>query len=389
MELESTESSDQDMSDQGCSSQELPDEGSQGESVPIDSANALTLHSTHGPATLEEADTYSHCTRISFEAAPLEQDSGDRQTIEGPHQDDGLEHQARIDHPSQPQSTEFEGGNSLSVRGPGGQQQALDEYLGHLMRAQEEQQRLEEKLENERLEEELGLFNQEQPVLEPLPRLQEGQKSPLRLPDNQAAEITHTKDPDIAQVVVPENTQDPSPASRCEEQPESPVENPELVVAPTIRNDASNQLSQSPPAHNAGPPTKVGAPLPLALVEISFWAFEREEWKQSDCLRVDPSDPSPVERTARKYSWKDYSLYDRNLQSISPSQCYRAATVDGNNAIFLISESEEQKLAAEGRLTKERRLLSLVSRVLDRAESEPKSTKRQRPPSLSVLSEEL
>ena len=149
MELKSTEPSDQDMSDQGCSSQELPDEGPQSESVSIDSATALTLHSTHGPATLEEADTYSHCTRISLEAALLEQDSGDRPTIEGPHQDDGLEDQTWIDHPSQPQSTEFESGNSLSVRGPSGQQQALDEYLDHLRRAQEEQQRLEEKLEHE------------------------------------------------------------------------------------------------------------------------------------------------------------------------------------------------------------------------------------------------
>lgn len=123
------------------------------------------------------------------------------------------------------------------------------------------------------------------------------------------------------------------------------MENLELA-APTIWNDASNPLSQSPPADNAGPPTVVGgAPLPPALVEISFWALEREEWKQSDRLQVDPSDPSPVERIARKYSWKNYSLYDRNLQSLSPTQCYRAATVDGNNAMSLISEHEEQSLA--------------------------------------------
>ena len=46
--------------------------------------------------------------------------------------------------------------------------------LGHLMRAQEEQQRLEEKLEHE---EELSLSNQAQPVLELSPRPQEGQRS--------------------------------------------------------------------------------------------------------------------------------------------------------------------------------------------------------------------
>lgn len=129
MELESTEPSDQDMSDQGRSSQELPGEDPQGESIPIGSATALALDSTHGAAALEEVDTYSHCTIISLEAAPLEQDSDDRPTVESPHQDNGLEDRARINHPSQPQSAEFEDGNFSSVGGPGGQQQALDEYL--------------------------------------------------------------------------------------------------------------------------------------------------------------------------------------------------------------------------------------------------------------------
>lgn len=87
------------MYDQGSSCQELSDEGPQGESIPISSATALTLHSTHGPAAPEEADTYSHCTRIFLEAAPLEQGSDDRPMVEGPHQDYGLEDQARIDHP--------------------------------------------------------------------------------------------------------------------------------------------------------------------------------------------------------------------------------------------------------------------------------------------------
>nr|XP_001393307.2 hypothetical protein ANI_1_2604074 [Aspergillus niger CBS 513.88] len=280
-------------------------------------------------------------------------------TVEDPPQDDGLEDQARIDHPSQPQSTEIEDGNSSSIGGPAGQQPVLVEYLDQLMRAQEEQGRLEEELERERLEEELGLSHQEQPVLEP--------------------------NPDVAQAAVPEPSQDPSPASHHEEQPEPPVENLEHV-APTTHDDASHPLGQGPPADDAGPPAPVEAPQPPAFVEVCFWRFEREEWKRSDRLRVDPSDPSPVERIARKYSSKNYSLYDRNLQSLSPAQCYRAATVDGNNAIFLISEHEEQRLAAEGRLTKDKQLLSLVSRVLDRAEPEPMSpTKRHRSMSLGKL----
>ncbi|RDH26378.1 hypothetical protein BDQ94DRAFT_155618 [Aspergillus welwitschiae] len=54
---------------------------------------------------------------------------------------------------------------------------------------------------------------------------------------------------------------------------------------------------------------------------------------------------------------------------LSRSHCRRYH----NNAIFLIFEHEEQRLAAEGRLNKDRHLLFLVSRVLDRAETEPKS----------------
>jgi hypothetical protein len=119
--------------------------------------------------------------------------------------------------------------------------------------------------------------------------------------------------------------------------------------------------------------------LPPERVEISFWAFEREQWRKTDIFQVDPSDPAPLERAALKYMWKRFSLYDRNLQSLRPDQCYRAATVDGNNAIFLISEDEEERLAAEGRLNKDKQLLKMVSRVLDRTESEPGSpTKRHR-----------
>jgi hypothetical protein len=119
--------------------------------------------------------------------------------------------------------------------------------------------------------------------------------------------------------------------------------------------------------------------LPPERVEISFWAFEREQWRRTDRFEVDPSDPAPLERAALKYVWKKFSLYDRNLQSLRPDQCYRAATVDGNNAIFLISEDEEKRLAAEGRLDKDRQLVKMASRVRNQTESEPGSpTKRYR-----------
>lgn len=83
---------------------------------------------------------------------------------------------------------------------------------------------------------------------------------------------------------------------------------------------------------------------------------------------------------AKKYVRKKYSLYDRNLQSLKPDQCYCAATVDGNNAIFVISEDEEDRLAAEGRLNKDRQLLTLVSQALDPTESEPGSPNKRHHP---------
>ncbi|PYH67142.1 uncharacterized protein BO88DRAFT_489456 [Aspergillus vadensis CBS 113365] len=155
----------------------------------------------------------------------------------------------------------------------------------------------------------------------------------------------------------------------ADEPPEvTPTEEPGLTQGPI------SEPTQSPP--QTGQPAGQ-APVSSDYVNISFWSFGRDEWRQSDCLRVNPSDPSPVSRIARKYSWKNYSLYDKTLQSLSPAQCYRAATVDGNNAIFLISEHEEQRLAAEGRLNKDRHLLFLVSQVRDRAETQPKSPNKR------------
>ncbi|KAE8384351.1 hypothetical protein BDV23DRAFT_177126 [Aspergillus alliaceus] len=112
-------------------------------------------------------------------------------------------------------------------------------------------------------------------------------------------------------------------------------------------------------------------------IEISFWSFEREQWRQTNCVKVSPSDLSHVEHVARKYMRKKYSLYNQNLQGLSPTQCFRAATINGNNAIFVISEEEEKKLAIQGQL-KDRQLLPLVSRVLDPDQGSPKPrTKRQ------------
>lgn len=221
-------------------------------------------------------------------------------------------------------------------------QPTLEAYLDQLQRAQEEQEELEKRLERERLEEELHLSREEAPVSEPVPR--QGQTPIMG---------TGIESTDAAQGQAP---------------------------ASSPGQGDSNIRSHSPPANII---MQVGETPPY--VGITFWSYERDDWRLSDNLQVDPSDPSPVERVARKYTWKDYSLYDKNMQSLSPAQCYRAATIDGNNAIFIISKHEEEKLAAEGRFVNDKKILSLVSRVLEPEPASPVKRLRFR----SVSPEEL
>jgi hypothetical protein len=245
-----TEDSDQDMSDQGRSS-ELPD--------------ADLAITPWGPSN-EAEDINSLCTRISTDAVPPERSPRDIAMIEASIPDAGFHEQRQIDQPPPPEPSEV-----ISPRGDQGrQQQSLDAYLNQLMRAQEEQERLEAELERERLAEELGVVHPTRPA----PEI-ESRNSPYGM-----TEATQT-DFDPALTVIPEPNQPPA--------------------TPT---EAGSRLL-----------------LPPGQVEISFWTYERGAWRHSDCFRVDPTDPSPVERAARKYTWKHYLLYDRNLQSLRPSQC--------------------------------------------------------------------
>ncbi|KAJ5767444.1 hypothetical protein N7533_000027 [Penicillium manginii] len=103
------------------------------------------------------------------------------------------------------------------------------------------------------------------------------------------------------------------------------------------------------------------------LIRIKFWSLERGQLNQSDFILVDRSDPPPVERVARKYSYKGYTFYNVNLRSLCPGHCYRTATADGSNTICLISAHVENQLAADGRFGKERQLISTALRVVARA----------------------
>ncbi|KAF2813239.1 uncharacterized protein BDZ99DRAFT_496279 [Mytilinidion resinicola] len=62
--------------------------------------------------------------------------------------------------------------------------------------------------------------------------------------------------------------------------------------------------------------------------------------RASHSLDVDPSDPSEVERVAVKYMRKQVRLFDTELNSLTPRDCFEAATAQGSNTILLIPETE-------------------------------------------------
>ncbi|KAJ5318586.1 hypothetical protein N7476_005006 [Penicillium atrosanguineum] len=332
-EVLNTEMRDQEMSDQtGPSNEDHAPGEMQSTSAPVDAAS-VSMYSSHGSSAPEVEDAMSDCTRVSIEAIQLEQEMDERAMIEGQDRDEALEDQNQTDHAALRVSSRSEVGNLSNISGLH-RQQELDDFLAGLTKAQEEQERVEEEMERERLHEELGL----------------SQQARTREEESQ-----------------PEDRQIPPPLGSNDQQTESASQNATLIQQDIVTTSPSETSSAG---EHASPVTTKGPPRPQDPVEIQFWVLEREQWKKSDHLFVDRSDPSPVERVAQKYTWKDYSHYDLNLHSLSPANCYRAAIADGNNAIFLISEEEEKRLAAEGRLVKDKQLLSMASRVLDRAEED-------------------
>ena len=78
-------------------------------------------------------------------------------------------------------------------------------------------------------------------------------------------------------------------------------------------------------------------------VTIMFRARnENGEWNRVvHQMVVDPSDPSPVERMAKKNARKrNATFYDQNLRTLAPMQCFDAAIEDGTKTIFVTFGNE-------------------------------------------------
>lgn len=55
-------------------------------------------------------------------------------------------------------------------------------------------------------------------------------------------------------------------------------------------------------------------------------------------LLIDPSDPSQVERVAEEHTRNGRFLFNTNLRSMAPSECFEAIVGDGTNVVLLIPE---------------------------------------------------
>ncbi|KAJ5976610.1 hypothetical protein N7481_010317 [Penicillium waksmanii] len=264
-------------------------------------------------ANPEFGNARSECTKISLETVSLEWGQNERATGEEPNPDTTGSAFGIADPAAQRRSSSET--IILSEENCPSRSEELKTFLDGLRRAQVEQEEVEKRMENDRLNEELNLLYHNQASTRNLLQSGPTQNLSLSISADQQAEAT----------------------------------NRDAEHVRTRNDDLNCQASTQ------------------RLIDIKFWSLERGQWSQSDCLLVDPSDPSPMERLARKYSCKGFTLYDVNLKSLRLAHCYRAATADDTKAIFLISAHEEKAIAATEGLGKEEKLISMAARVVGRA----------------------
>ncbi|KAI1934753.1 hypothetical protein LOZ66_005608 [Ophidiomyces ophidiicola] len=120
-------------------------------------------------------------------------------------------------------------------------------------------------------------------------------------------------------------------------------------------------VARAPKSSVAPPPQETGA----ETVTIIFKARDKHgEWEKLRELEVDPSDPSEVERLAKKDARNRHAIfYDKNLRIVTPAQCFAAAVKDGTNTIFM---------ALNGELEINEEVVASVSQALDDHEGRTK-----------------
>ena len=107
--------------------------------------------------------------------------------------------------------------------------------------------------------------------------------------------------------------------------------------------DGSGNSRQPQYRQRRGEGIEPSAATELTDVTIMFRARnENGEWNRVvHQMVVDPSDPSPVERMAKKNARKrNATFYDQNLRTLAPTQCFDAAIEDGTKTIFVTFDNE-------------------------------------------------
>ncbi|OJD10584.1 hypothetical protein AJ78_08444 [Emergomyces pasteurianus Ep9510] len=74
-------------------------------------------------------------------------------------------------------------------------------------------------------------------------------------------------------------------------------------------------------------------------ISITFHIYERNQWKVTNVLSVDPSNSSVLERAVQGYRRQGMLVYDMRMRAVSVSSSFRAATSDGANALLLIPKA--------------------------------------------------
>ncbi|KAE8391594.1 hypothetical protein BDV23DRAFT_69197 [Aspergillus alliaceus] len=120
--------------------------------------------------------------------------------------------------------------------------------------------------------------------------------------------------------------------------PEDPA--PTATSAPTSSvSERRNRKTLTPRivarrAQDVRPHQAEATPQPVTIV---FRVRENDgRWKTAHEVVVDRSDPSQVERVARKEARnRQATFYDKNLRLLTPAQCFKAAIEDDTNTIFM------------------------------------------------------
>lgn len=242
--------------------------------------------------------------------------------------------------------------------------EAQRRFSENLTRTIEERERLDEDWERERLEQEYCLPTS-------LEALEEG--------------VEPFEDPDREQPEDPLSDPDPNKARAGIETRNSPAHERRVtrfeLKSPTPTPAGEEEIPEEPQA----PETHSEAsdePDRMEVIDFEFWSFEREQWRVSSRHWVDPSDPSIVERIAKKYIRKEFCIYDLSLNSLSPAICFRAGIADGTDAVFMLSREEEAKLVGEGRLKMSNVLTSVPRRLVPDRTERPSKRGRLRSESL-------